>query len=50
MHSNLTDQQLNPGNHKPKIYNKYTREKSPNIILQVGIKSRGKRTKEERNK
>ena len=43
------------GNHKPKIYNRYThthkRERNPNITRNIVIKPQGKRAKEEkRNK
>ena len=40
------------GNHKPKIYNRYTnkRKKNVNLTLNIVIKSQGKREEEERSK
>ena len=33
---------------KPKIYNRYKRDRNPNITLKIVIKSQGKRIKEQK--
>ena len=41
------------GNHKTKIYNRYShrkRKRNPNLILKIVIKSQKKRTKEVKGK
>ena len=50
MHSNLTDQQLNPGNHKPKIFNKYTKERKESKYDTTGSHQLTRKENKRRNK